>query len=407
MDIINSHILDNGMRVVHLHNKSTISHCGVIIDVGSRDETDEQQGIIHLIEHMLFKGTKKRRSTQIINRLEDVGGELNAFTSKEETMIYASFLNKYSKRVVELLGDLVQHSTFPQAEIEKEIEVIKDEIQSYKDLPSELIFDDFEELIYENNSMSHSVLGQSKTLEHLHSDDLKAFYSQYYQPNNMLLFYVGDIKFEKLINWCNRYFYTSQNIEITKRRIIPNGAIPQHKEMNRDTYQIHNLTGKRAYNLYHDRRLALYMLNNILGGPGMNSLLNLSLRERHGLVYSVESTVQNYTDSGWWGVYYATYPENYKKCERLIKNEIDKLQNKKLSASKLEKYKNQLIGQIALSNENKENLALSLAKSYLRFGRYESDESIQEKIMNISSEQLLEIAQDIFNYDQFSSLKYY
>lgn len=404
---LNTYTLSNGLRVVALHNDSKVSHCGLIVDVGSRDETDEEQGMVHLIEHMLFKGTKKRRSTQIINRLEDVGGELNAFTSKEETLIFASFLSKYSKRVIELLADIVQNSNFPNTEIEKEIEVIKDEIQSYLDTPSELIFDDFEELIYKGNSMSHSVLGLSESLDGLSSTKLKQFYSAYYQPQNMVFFYVGDIKFDKLLRWVERYFDSFNTFDVPNNRIVPNGFLPINKDDNKDTFQIHNIIGSPTYNLYSEKRMGLYLLNNILGGPGMNSLLNLSLRERNALVYHVESNVQHYTDSGWWGVYYATDPENYKKCNRLVKQEIDKLRQKKITEAKLERYKTQLIGQMALSNENKENIALSLAKSFLRYGHYESDESVQQRIMNINSEQLLDVAQELFIEEQFFSLKYY
>lgn len=398
--------LDNGLKIIHMNHESQVSYCGVIVDVGSRDEADDEQGMAHFIEHMLFKGTKKRRSSQIINRLEDVGGELNAYTSKEETVIYAGFLKEYTERTIELIADLTQHASFPDREIEKEIEVIQDEIQSYKDSPYELIFDEFEELLFADNAMSHSVLGRESTIVKFDAESASAFYRRYYQPENMVFFSIGSIQPEKLRKWVEKHFAFQQNGGVNHRRIKPNPHAPKQIEHIRDTHQVHCIIGGCAYDIHHDDRLALYMLNNILGGPGMNSKLNLALREKNGLVYNVESTVQSYTDSGWWGVYFGTDAENFKKCERLVKKELAALRDNKISEAKLKKYKEQLRGQLAISNENREGLVLALGKSYLRYGKFDSTEKMQADIIKITAEQLQKVAQDLFAEEKLNMLKY-
>ena len=312
---------------MHLPQNSPVSYCGVIVNVGSRDEHEDEQGMAHFIEHMLFKGTNKRRSSQIINRLEDVGGELNAYTSKEETVIYAGFLSEYTERSIELIADLVQNSTFPQSELEKEVLVIQDEIQSYNDSPSELIYDDFEEMLFDSNPMAHNVLGKNENLNSFTSKKALTFYHTFYQPENMVFFSSGSTNLKKIIKWVEKYFNFQQISNGNHARIAPAVAEKEQKTVTRDTHQMHCLMGGRAYDIYHPERMTLYLLNNILGGPGMNSLLNLSLRERNGLVYNVESSVQTFTDCGWWGVYFGTDPENAEKCERLVRKELTKLLN--------------------------------------------------------------------------------
>lgn len=385
---------------------SPVSYCGVIVNVGSRDEKLEKQGMAHFIEHMLFKGTRKRSSAQIINRLEDVGGELNAYTSKEETVIYAGFLNEYMDRTIELIADLVQHSTFQQSEMNKEILVIKDEIESYNDSPSELIYDDFEEMLFDSNPMAHNVLGRSENLDTFSSKKVLDFYHEYYQPENMIFFSLGNIDFKKIVRWVEKYFDFQQNTRINIERIVPEVVNHERKTVNRDTHQVHCLMGARSYDINHSERLTLYLLNNILGGPGMNSLLNLSLRERNGLVYTVESSVQTFTDCGWWGVYFGTDPENADKCERLVKKELMKLCDNKISDSRLKKYKLQLMGQLAIAAENKENLALSLGKSFLRWGKYDTNEQVRKEIESITSERLQCVAREIFDVNKLTILQY-
>ena len=406
MENYNTYILDNGLRIIHLSQASLVSYCGVIVNVGSRDEKEDEQGMAHFIEHMLFKGTQKRRSSQIINRLEDVGGELNAYTSKEETVIYAGFLSEYTERTIELIADQIQHSTFPQTEVVKELLIIQDEIQSYKDSPSELIYDDFEEMLFDSNPMAHNVLGVSENLDTFTSEKASEFYHTYYQPENMVFFSLGNTDFKKIIRWVTKYFDFHQNGNGNHVRLVPPTANNERKIISRDTHQVHCLMGSRAYDLNHPERMTMYLLNNILGGPGMNSLLNLSLRERNGLVYTVESSVQTFTDCGWWGVYFGTDPENADKCERLVRKELMKLCDNKISEPKLKKYKLQLMGQLAIAVENKESIALSLGKSYLRYGKFDSNEQVREKIEKITSEQLQKVANEIFDVNNLTVLKY-
>jgi predicted Zn-dependent peptidase len=360
----------------------------------------------HFVEHMIFKGTEKRKAIQIINRLEDVGAELNAYTTKEETVFYAAFLNKYEERSIELISDLIFHSIFPPDEIEKEIEVIKDEIESYNDSPAELIFDDFEELIFHSNEMSHNVLGSKENLDKFTSEKAKNFYRQFYLPQNMVFFSCGNVNADKIVRLVEKYFDFPSNDMQANNRKLPDYQPAENKVIHKDTNQAHCILGCRSYDMYHSDRMALYLLNNILGGPGMNSLLNLRLREKTGLVYNVESTVQEFTDCGWWGIYFGSDPEDVEKCERLIRKELTKLSENRISESRLKKYKQQLIGQLALAAENKENMALSLGKSYLRFGKYDSSEKVKADIESVTAQQLQNIACELFNEKNIFVLKY-
>lgn len=405
MEKYSKHRLENGLQIVHLPQKSSISYCGVAVNVGSRDEKENEQGMSHLIEHMLFKGTKKRTSNQIINRLETVGGELNAYTTKEETVIYAGFLKEYTKRAIELIADIVQNSIFPEKELKKEVIIVMDEIQSYNDSPSELIFDDFEELIFDKSQMAHNILGTKKHLKTYKQQDLLTFYQKHYTPDEMVFFSTGETDFKKIVNWCEQSFIAEKK-DVSFKRTLPQAQISNHKSVKKKTNQVHCMIGAGAYNYGHKDRLALYLLNNILGGPGLNSLLNLSLREKHGLVYSVESVYQPFTDSGWWAVYYGADPENAEKCDKLIRKELKNLRENKISDKKLGQYKVQLMGQMAISFENKEHTALSLGKSILRSGNFNSLEEIQEKISKITSEQILKVANEIFDEKKLNVLKY-
>lgn len=398
--------LDNGLRIIHLSQHSPIAYCGVIVNVGSRDEGEGEQGMAHFVEHMLFKGTEKRHSRQIINRLEDVGGELNAYTTKEQTVVYAGFLTEYTERAVELIADLVQHSAFPEQELDKEIGVVCDEIQSYNDSPADLIYDDFEEMLFQGTSMAHNVLGQPEHIKGFSSSNAQRFYSRFYTPENTVFFSVGSIDAKKIVKWCDKYFHFTSNGFMPMTRVMPPLPVAARKTLMRDTFQTHCLIGGRAYNVHHPERMTLYLLNNILGGPGMNSRLNMSLREQNGLVYHVESSVQLFTDCGWWGVYFGTDPENAAKCEHLVRKELKKLCDTKISEFKLNKYKLQLMGQLAIAAENKENLALALGKSYMYLGKYDSNEEVREEIAAITSEQLRNTALELFDVDRLSVLKY-
>lgn len=404
--IYQTHTLSNGLRIIYKPDTSAVTHCGLVVNVGSRDERDHQQGMAHFIEHLLFKGTDKRRSSHIINRLENVGGELNAYTSKEETVVYATVLNEYFERAMELISDIVLHSTFPQKEIDKEVVVIIDEIQSYNDSPSELIYDDFEEMIFDKHPIGHSILGTAELLNGYTTAHAIDFVSSHYLPQEMVFFVVGDVEFSKLRRMAEKYLHTVVNSTATSIRTSPQSYTPSRKELIKNTHQVHFIGGNRAYDLYHPNRLGMYLLNNILGGPGMNSLLNLSLREKHGLVYNIESSFQPFTDTGMWSVYFGCDSENAAKCEQLLYAELQKLKDKPLPDSALKKYKLQLMGQMAISAEQKEGLALSLGKSYLRYGKIEDLNDVKKRIELLTAEHLQTIANEIFDFEKLSVLKY-
>ncbi|MDR3653014.1 MAG: pitrilysin family protein [Paludibacter sp.] len=401
-----TYTLPNGIQIIHKPDVSAVTYCGMVINTGSRDETEDEQGMAHFIEHMLFKGTEKRRSGHIINRLEHVGGELNAYTSKEETVVYAIVLNEYFERAMELVSDIVLHSNFPQKEIDKEVVIIIDEIQSYNDSPSELIFDDFEELLFANHPIGHNILGKAELLEKYSTDDAVRFVQKQYKPEEMVFFVLGDLNFKQLIRLCEKYLQLESTELKPKERNSPTTYLPVRKEIDKNTHQVHFMVGNRAYNLYHPDRLGMYLLNNILGGPGMNSLLNLSLREKHGLVYNVESNYQPFTDCGMWSVYFGCDTENAARCEQLVYAELQKLREQPLSENALKKYKLQLMGQMAISSENKENFSLSLGKSFLRYGKIEELDSVKLQIEAITAGKLQEIANEMFQPADLSVLIY-
>lgn len=401
-----TYTLSNGLRIIHKPDESAVTYCGMVINTGSRDEIETEQGMAHFIEHMLFKGTEKRRSGHIINRLENVGGELNAYTSKEETVVYAIVLKEYFERAIELVSDIVLHSTFPQKEIDKEVVIIVDEIQSYNDSPSELIYDDFEELLFANHPIGHNILGKSELLEKYTTEDATRFVQKHYRPEEMVFFVLGDLDFNQIVRWAQKYLKTDGQEQRCNERKSPTSYRPVKKEIVKNTHQVHFMLGNRAYDLHHPNRMGMYLLNNILGGPGMNSLLNLSLREKHGLVYNVESSYQPFTDTGMWSVYFGCDTENAARCEQLVYSELQKLREQPLTENALKKYKLQLMGQMAISAEQKENLALSLGKSFLRYGKIDNLEIVKQKIEEITVDKLQEIANEIFNPDRLSVMKY-
>lgn len=401
-----TYTLPNGIRIIHKPDISAVAYCGIVINAGSRDEAETEYGMAHFVEHMLFKGTEKRRSGHIINRLENVGGELNAYTSKEETVVYAGVLKEYFERAMELIADIVLHSNFPQKEIDKEVVIILDEIQSYNDSPSELIYDDFEELIFDNHPIGHNILGRPELLEKFSTQDASEFVTKHYRPEELVFFAQGDLNFKQLVRWGHKYLDQDNAIPKTPERTPPTSYKPVRKEINKNTHQVHFIMGNRAYDLNHPDRMGMYLLNNILGGPGMNSLLNLSLREKHGLVYNVESSFQPFTDTGMWSVYFGCDPENAARCEQLILAELQKLREQPLPETALKKYRLQLVGQMAIASENKENMALSLGKSYMRYGKIDDLDVVKQMIEEVTAEKLQAIANEIFDIKQLSVLKY-
>ena len=402
----NIHTLSNGLRIIHEPSSSKVAYCGFAVDAGTRDEAENEQGMAHFVEHLIFKGTRKRKAWHILNRMENVGGDLNAYTNKEETVIYSAFLTEHFGRALELLADIVFHSTFPQNEIEKETEVIIDEIQSYEDTPSELIFDDFEDMIFRNHPLGRNILGRPDLLKKFRSEDAMAFTSRFYQPSNMVFFVLGDFNFQKIVRQVEKLLVDLPLVTVENQRTIPPLYVPEQLVVHKETHQAHVMIGSRGYNAYDDKRTALYLLNNILGGPGMNSRLNVSLRERRGLVYTVESNLTSYTDTGAFCIYFGTDPEDVDTCLKLTYKELKRMRDVKMTSSQLMAAKKQLIGQIGVASDNNENNALGRSKTFLHYNKYESSESVFRRIEALTAEGLLEVANEMFAEEYLSTLIY-
>lgn len=401
-----SYTLPNGIRLLHVHDTSPIVYCGFAVNVGTRDEHDDEQGMAHFVEHMLFKGTDSRKSYQIINRLESVGGQLEAYTTREETFIYATVPTHYCGRAMELLGDLVFHATFPAREMERELDVVLDEIQSYNDSPSELIYDDFDELLFAGSPLGRNILGKSEVLETFTPEKMAAFVKRCYTTDNLVFFTMGQCSFKQIVHHAERYFNVPASMR-SFERTWPLNYTPTSLKTAKDTFQTHCLIGNRSYALGHPDRIALVLLNNILGGPNMSSRLNMSIRERNGLAYDIESNLTAYTDTGSWSVYVGCDPKYSKRCINLINKELDRLRMRPLDARNLQTAKRQLEGQLLIANENKENLILSMAKSYLHLNRCMSNDEITTAIAAISAQKMQQIANEVFAPDQLTQLIFY
>jgi len=405
MDLL-LHTLDNGLRLVHHRIPGMVAHCGLIINIGSRDETEKEHGITHFIEHMLFKGTGKRKAFHILSRLEDVGGELNAYTTKEETAIHASFLKDDYERAIELISDITFNSSFPEKEIEKEKDVVLEEINSYLDNPAELIFDDFEELIFFNQPIGRNILGTQESIRSFSREKLSGFVSGKYNTNQMVFCSVGNIPDEKILI-LSRTFFSRVVTPLRADREVKNWQYkPASVTKNKDTYQDHCIIGNLAYDLKDKRRMGMFLLNNILGGQGLNSRLNMSLREKNGLAYNIESSYNPYYDTGVFSIYFGTDNQYLNKSISVTLAELNKLRNSKLGIIQLSRAKNQIKGYLARGYENHESLMLSLGKSLQVFNRIDTIEEICRKIDNVSASEILEIANDIFEPSKLSTLIY-
>ena len=404
--IYHTHTLSNGLRIIHAQNQSAVAYCGYAIDAGTRDEEENEQGMAHFVEHLIFKGTQKRHSWHILNRMEHVGGDLNAYTNKEETVVYSAFLVEHFPRAVELLTDIVFHSTYPQVEIDKEVEVIIDEIQSYEDTPSELIFDDFEELVFPNHPLGRNILGKPELLRQFKSEDALRFTNRFYRPDNMVFFVQGNVDFKRVVRLLEKAVSDIPATITERNRIKPELYIPQSKTIHRDTHQAHVMTGCRSYDTHDKKRTALYLLNNILGGPGMNSRLNVALRERSGLVYNVEANLTSYTDTGLFSIYFGTDQEDVKRCIRLVHKELKRLREKPLSSTQLTTAQKQIIGQIGVAADNFENNALNMAKTYLHYNKYEEPQEVYKRIQSLTPQDLWEVANEMFCEENLSTLIY-
>jgi len=405
MDLL-LHTLDNGIRLVHHRIPGMVAHCGIIINTGSRDETEKEHGIAHFIEHMLFKGTGKRKAYHILSRLEDVGGELNAYTTKEETAIHASFLKNDYERTIELISDITFNSVFPEKEIEKEKDVVIEEINSYLDNPSELIFDDFEELIFSGQPIGRNILGSPESVKSYSRKTITDFIQNNYNTHEMVFCSVGNIPDDKILKLFKTYFagIVTYNNEPRSSRIWT--YKPASLIKKKDTFQNHCIIGNLAYDLKDEKRMGMFLLNNILGGQGLNSRLNLSLREKNGLAYNVESSYNPYCDTGIFSIYFGTDARYLNKSISIAMSELSKLRTTKLGTIQLSKARNQIKGYLARGYENHESLMLSLGKSLLVFNKIDTIEDICEKIDSVTASELLETANEIFEPDKLSTLIY-
>ena len=451
----NTYTLDNGLRIIHLPSDSKVVYCGYQINAGTRNEEPGEEGLAHFCEHVTFKGTERRKAWHILNCLESVGGDLNAYTNKEGTVYYSAILKEHIARAVDLLSDIVFHSVYPQAEIDKEVEVICDEIESYNDSPAELIYDEFENILFKGSPLGHNILGTAEQVRAFKTEDALRFTQKLYRPDNAIFFAYGDIDFKKLVKLIGRAladdgsgrlaekgchadfaddadfsgdtgFSGARDSEITQMSQAPQmtqisrgtmdsqGAIDsmdpmgspagQTIVMQKNTHQAHVMIGTRAYDVNDDRRMPLYLLNNMLGGPGMNAKLNLALREHNGLVYTVESTMVSYGDTGTWSIYFGCDEHDVKRCLRLVRKELDKFMQKPLSDAQLKAAKKQIKGQIGVACDNRENFALDFGKSFLHYGWEKNVDRLYEQVDEITAAQIQAVAQELFDKDRLTTL---
>lgn len=401
-----TYTLPNGLRMIHMPAQSPVAYCGYAVNAGARDEEPQEHGLAHFVEHMIFKGTEHHKANYILNRIESVGGELNAYTTKEETFVYSIFMKEHFLRAFDLLTDLVFYSSFPEIEIEKEKDVILDEISSYEDSPSELIFDDFENLLYKEHALGHNILGEEETLERFSTTTGKSFMNRYYTPGNMVFFSMGDIPFNKIVKWAESLFSTLPAHSSPQKRKVPTLSSASSLTMSKETHQAHVMIGSHAFSMFDEKRIPMFLLNNIIGGPGMNNRLNVSLREHNGLVYSVESNITSYTDTGLFSIYFGTDPKNKEKAIRLVHREIEKLHETKLTEKQLTAAKKQALGQLGVSIDNREGLFLNMGKSFLHYNFFASMEEVFNQINDITAEGILDIAQTILAPDKLFMLSY-
>ena len=399
----NTTTLANGLRVIHLPSDSPVVYCGIGINAGARQECLGEEGLAHFCEHTTFKGTRRRSAFQILNCLERVGGDLNAFTNKEDTVFYAAIQKEHFLLAVDLLTDIVFCSEYPQQEIEHEIDVICDEIESYNDSPAELIYDEFENMLFQGHPLGHNILGTREQVQQFTSDDAHRFTQRYYRPDNAIFFVYGDINFSRLVKRLEASPYPSLTgggtaaPEASPSRGRLEGAPSPH-------HQAHVMLGCQAYAWDDARRMPLYLLNNILGGPGMNARLNLSLRERHGLVYTVESSMASYSDTGCWSVYFGCDHHDVKRCLRLVHRELDRMMQHPLSERQLAAAKRQLKGQLTIACDNREQFTLDFAKHFLHYGQERDITHLLERIEAITATQLQDVAQALFAPERLKQL---
>ena len=446
----NTYTLDNGLRIIHLPSDSKVVYCGYQINAGTRNEEPGEEGLAHFCEHVTFKGTERRKAWHILNCLESVGGDLNAYTNKEGTVYYSAILKEHIARAVDLLTDIVFHSVYPQAEIDKEVEVICDEIESYNDSPAELIYDEFENIIFKGSPLGHNILGTAEQVRSFKTEDALRFTRKLYRPDNAIFFAYGDIDFKKLVKLIRKALADDDSGKVAENAANSVGKLAEEKlpqisqitqisgdensitteksvssvksvgpenypsvgkeiagqtiVMQKNTHQAHVMIGTRAYDVNDSRRMPLYLLNNMLGGPGMNAKLNLALREHNGLVYTVESTMVAYGDTGIWSIYFGCDEHDVKRCLRLVRKELDKFMQKPLSEAQLKAAKKQIKGQVGVACDNRENFALDFGKSFLHYGGEKNVDRLYEQVDEITAEQIQAVAQELFDKDRLTTL---
>ena len=402
----NTYTLKNGLRVIHLPSVSQVVYCGYQIAAGTRNELPGEEGLAHFCEHLTFKGTERRNALQIINALECVGGELNAFTNKEDTVFYAAISKEHFLRAVDVLTDIVFHSTYPQHEMDKEVEVVCDEIESYNDSPAELIYDEFENILFEGHPLGHNILGRADLLHSYTTADALRFVQRYYRPDNAVFFVYGDIDFKRLVRNLEKQEFREDGRQ--KERPAINESfkeeISETLTLEKDTHQAHVMLGTRSYPYEDPRRMTLYLLNNLLGGPGMNARLNLSLREHHGLVYTVESAMTSYSDTGAWSVYFGCDHNDIRRCLRLVRHELNRMMQKPLSDRQLAAAKRQLKGQIAIACDNHEQFALDFGRSFLHHGQERHLDALYRRIDAITADEIQQVACELFKPERLLTL---
>ena len=436
---MNSLTLDNGLRVVYAPSPTNTVYLGLALDAGTRDETNEESGMAHFAEHLTFKGTDRRTSRQIITYMESVGGDLNAFTGKEETVYYCTCQKEHFHRAMDILFDVVFHSQYPQEEMDKEVEVVIDEIESYNDSPSELIYDDFEAMLFQGHPLGRNILGDADRLRTYKTEDVLNYTHRLYVPSNAVLFVYGNVSEKEIMKQIrvtdpngpqdpppsgplpnpptrggsvyNRLIPHQQDIILPSLVEGQGGGSGEEgsgvrRVIHKDTHQAHIMMGARAFGGNHPKHLALFLANNFLGGPGLSSRLNLALREKRGLVYTVESTLTTYTDTGVWAIYFGCDHHDAEKCKRIVKKELQRLCDAPLSDKALAAAKRQIIGQIALSYDNFESVAIGMGKRMLHYGRTQTKEKMIERIQALTAEQVWDAAKEVFNPENLTILEY-
>ena len=392
-----TYILPNGIKGIHRRTKSSITHCALVVNAGTRDEREGEYGLAHFAEHAFFKGTEHRKAYQVNCRLENRGGELTAYTTKEDTTIHATTLRSDFKKAAELISDIAFHSTFPEHELQREREVIVDEINTYKDSPADMIFDTFEDMIFEGSELGHNILGTKSSLARHTSESIKRFITRTHTTDQMVFSTIGNMPLSRVQSVAEQYFGTKPATKRTFSRSQPKDVAPFERTVNKHTHQTHCIIGARAYNIHAERRLPLALLINILGGPSANSRLNMVLRERNGLSYNTEAVYTPYNDCGMVAIYFSSDHHNADHCRELIDAELCSLRTTPLTARRLAMTKRQFLAQMAISMENNEGYMLGAGKSYLVHDEIDTLEEVYRKVSAVKAEQIMEVAEEIFS----------